>query len=257
MTWKIINISNPGTSIKFGSDDMDKLSNLLSGTDVDDITINSDWVFRNGKFALRDSNNSHSYIFSTGDISSNITINIPALTSTSTLSFLEVAQNYTALQTIQKDAMPNFALYRNATLANGSRVGFHLDINSSTGTRRTFGKIYAEQESGTNAAEYGAIAANALINGSDQNILYVNGTTLFFGATNEGCFSLSGQTGSHTWTLPDINTALVGKKHNDYIDLKEIAEPGSPDSGYVRLFIDEDDGLTKVKRSNGDVVIVE
>lgn len=43
----------------------------------------------------------------------------------------------------------------------------------------------------------------------------------------------------------------------DYIDLNAIAEPASPSSGYVRLFMDTADSKMKIKRSNGDVVIVE
>jgi hypothetical protein len=44
MVWKYINISNPGTSIKFGSNDMDKISQLFSGVDVDDVTIIADVI---------------------------------------------------------------------------------------------------------------------------------------------------------------------------------------------------------------------
>jgi len=257
MTWKIVNISNPGTSIKFGADDTDKINKGFSGIDVDDYDINSDWVFRNNKFKLRDSNNTNNFIFSTGDITSDITITVPAVSVNPTLAFLEVAQNYTALQTIQKDLMPNFTLYRNNTLSVGSRVGLHLDSNSSIGTRRTFGKIYTELESVTNAAEYGAIAANAIINGADQNILYVNNDSLFFGTGSMVHFSNGGLSSPRTYTFPDASTLLVGQKHDNYIDLKAITEPSSPSSGYVRLFIDSDDGLTKVKKSNGDVVIIE
>ena len=43
----------------------------------------------------------------------------------------------------------------------------------------------------------------------------------------------------------------------DYIDLNPIAEPASPSSGYIRLFMDTAENKMKIKRSNGDVVIVE
>jgi hypothetical protein len=42
-----------------------------------------------------------------------------------------------------------------------------------------------------------------------------------------------------------------------YIDLKAFSEPASPASGYIRLFIDSSDSKIKIKRSNGDVVIIE
>ncbi len=44
MTWKIINISNAGTSSQFGSDDLDKVSRIFSGQDVDDLTIVADTI---------------------------------------------------------------------------------------------------------------------------------------------------------------------------------------------------------------------
>jgi len=53
------------------------------------------------------------------------------------------------------------------------------------------------------------------------------------------------------------NTFSAAQKMDNYIDLKAISEPSAPASGYIRLFIDSGDGKTKIKRSNGDVVIVE
>ena len=53
------------------------------------------------------------------------------------------------------------------------------------------------------------------------------------------------------------NTFTAAQKIDNYIDLKAIAEPASPASGYIRLFIDTADGKTKIKRSNDDVVIIE
>jgi hypothetical protein len=43
----------------------------------------------------------------------------------------------------------------------------------------------------------------------------------------------------------------------DYIDLNVIAEPASPSSGYIRLYMDTADSKIKIKRSDGTVVIVE
>jgi len=55
----------------------------------------------------------------------------------------------------------------------------------------------------------------------------------------------------------DDITILSDWKHDNFVDIKAITEPSSPVSGYVRLFIDSADGLIKIKKSNGDVVIVE
>jgi len=43
----------------------------------------------------------------------------------------------------------------------------------------------------------------------------------------------------------------------DYIDFNQITEPASPSSGYIRMYMDSADAKLKIKRSNGDVVIVE
>ena len=49
----------------------------------------------------------------------------------------------------------------------------------------------------------------------------------------------------------------VDWKFDHFVDLKAVAEPTTPASGYVRFFIDSADGLIKIKKSNGDVVIIE
>ena len=45
MVWKKVNNSDSGTSTKFGGNDVDKISDLFSNVDVDDVAINSDWKF--------------------------------------------------------------------------------------------------------------------------------------------------------------------------------------------------------------------
>ena len=212
MTWKILPSPSSGSSSKFGGVDMNKLSNLLSGVDVDDVSVSTDWEF---------------------------TLN----------------------------AMPNLIAYRAGILSNGDRIGAHLDGKNNLGTRKTFGKIYTEIEDRINGTEDSAIAANALVGGADKNIFYVNKTQLFWGDSPQPSFSTSGLTGSRTYTLPNATTKLAGtttfntftqpQTVENYLDLKEMAEPASPATGYSRLYRDEDDGLVKVKHSDGDVVILE
>jgi len=55
----------------------------------------------------------------------------------------------------------------------------------------------------------------------------------------------------------DDVTINVDWKHDHFIDLKAVAEPATPASGYVRFYIDSADGFLKVKKSSGDVVIIE
>ncbi len=45
MTYKIANISDPGTSTKHGADDLDKIAKLLSAQASDAVEIISSWKF--------------------------------------------------------------------------------------------------------------------------------------------------------------------------------------------------------------------
>ncbi len=46
-------------------------------------------------------------------------------------------------------------------------------------------------------------------------------------------------------------------QHENYIDLKAIAEPASPASGYTRVYVDSTTNMLSLKKSNGDVIILE
>ena len=45
MTWKKVDNADAGTADVFGGNDLDKVSDLFSGVDVDDVAINADWDF--------------------------------------------------------------------------------------------------------------------------------------------------------------------------------------------------------------------
>ena len=45
MTWKKVNNADAGTSTLHGGDSTDKISDLFTGIDVDDVIINADWDF--------------------------------------------------------------------------------------------------------------------------------------------------------------------------------------------------------------------
>jgi hypothetical protein len=65
VVWKKVNNADPGTSTKFGGNDLDKISDLFSGTDVDDLDINSDTAFRQDKLQVRNSANTFGSKFRT------------------------------------------------------------------------------------------------------------------------------------------------------------------------------------------------
>jgi len=43
MVWKQVSNADGGDTDHFGGNDLDKISQLLTGTDVDDVVINVDW----------------------------------------------------------------------------------------------------------------------------------------------------------------------------------------------------------------------
>ena len=45
MTWKKVENEDAGTADVFGGNDLDKVSELFSGIDVDDVSIGTDWDF--------------------------------------------------------------------------------------------------------------------------------------------------------------------------------------------------------------------
>jgi len=145
MTWKTVVNADAGDADHHGGDSLDKVSNLFSGVDVDDVDVNSDWTFRSAKLNIRNPANTFSYnIVGAALTGSNKTLNSPLITGTDTLASLGIT-----------------------------------------------------------------------------------------------------------------NVFSVGQKFDNYQDIKAISEPSSPSSGYVRFFIDSGDGLIKIKKSNGDVVILE
>lgn len=92
MVWKKLTNygSSPGDATHYGGDDMGKVSGLLNGdTTIDSVTIDSNFTFKTTRFRLRDSDNSHSHIFATPNVSEDKTINIPQLTGTSDTMVME------------------------------------------------------------------------------------------------------------------------------------------------------------------------
>ena len=55
--------------------------------------------------------------------------------------------------------------------------------------------------------------------------------------------------------MPDIGSVI--NMNISMGNLQAIAEPSSPPSSNMILFLDSADGKIKIKRSNGDVVVIE
>jgi hypothetical protein len=77
-TFKVLNISDPGSSTRYGGDDLDKITKYLNGTNIIDPVgpIDTETIFKSNKLILRDLSNQVNIhiITSTETISSSITI---------------------------------------------------------------------------------------------------------------------------------------------------------------------------------------
>jgi hypothetical protein len=109
LVWKKVNNADAGTSTKFGGNDLDKVSDLFSGVDVDDVDINSDFTTRSGKRKLRNPANTFDYIEATSAIVADRTVTEPLLTGDDTRVYQAHSQALTN-KTIDLDlnTLPHF-----------------------------------------------------------------------------------------------------------------------------------------------------
>ena len=58
-------------------------------------------------------------------------------------------------------------------------------------------------------------------------------------------------------TFSDTNTFTVPQKFDSYNEVKAIAAPGNPASGFARLYLDTADNKYKIKKSDGTMIDLE
>jgi len=86
MTFKVVNVSDPGTGTRHGADDLDKIAKYLNGVDIiDPAVINTDTIFRSNKLAFRDASNLFNIHIITSAETMNSTITIPTLAGNATM----------------------------------------------------------------------------------------------------------------------------------------------------------------------------
>src|SRR6476659_256633 len=92
MVWKKVINADSGDADHHGGDSLDKVSDLFSGVDVDDVDINCDWNYRSGKLNIRNPANTFSYNVVGAALAATRTLNLPLLTGTDTVSVTDLAQ---------------------------------------------------------------------------------------------------------------------------------------------------------------------
>ena len=181
MAWKQVSNADVGDADHVGGNDWDKLMQAFSGSDVDDFDIACDFTVRDDKFKLRDSDNSNSYIFSTGNLSADRTINIPVLTGSATLPFLELSNVFTVRQEIRLSAGNDefLTLYKNA-IETGINNIISWEGQDSAGNNTAYVQEYMNVNTNTNGAEEGAWALDMLDAGVNKNFVWFDPSGYYF-----------------------------------------------------------------------------
>lgn len=97
MTFKVVNISDPGTATRHGADDQDKIGNLLNGVNIiDPVIINTDFIFKNNKLTFRDLSDQYNIKILTSGETQSGSITIPTLNGNVTMLLDNDARLYDA-----------------------------------------------------------------------------------------------------------------------------------------------------------------
>ena len=120
MVWKVVNISDSGTSSKHGADDLDKVAKLFNGVDVDDVDINADFKFRSGKLQIANPANTFKYnILGSALTTVNKDLTLPLLTGDDTFTVNSLAQTLSNKTLDSSCVLPSTVVRTNATNAMG------------------------------------------------------------------------------------------------------------------------------------------
>lgn len=94
MVWKKVNNADAGDADHFGGNDLDKISDLFSGVDVDDLDFNADITVRKDKLKLSNTGNTFTTTLNSGEVTANRVIDLPTGGNT-TLTGIDSTQTLT------------------------------------------------------------------------------------------------------------------------------------------------------------------
>lgn len=227
MTWKQVSNADAGDADHFGGNDIDKISQAFSGTDVDDFDINCDFTVRSGKFHWRNPANTFSYDMVAAAIGATRTLNLPLLTGSGTIASLSgvVDQTFTERQIIKKDQESLFKLYRD-TNVNDNRWSIEFNGKDSASNETNYATLYGTILTNTNGSEDGAFSINVMQNGSTDEVLWVDGDGFFIKGGNQTNYvELVGDnlTADRSFWFPDISGDIpVLQDNNQWGDVQII-----------------------------------
>lgn len=150
--------ADAGTGTTWGGNDINYLDDYFDDVDITPkiARINTITQFRDNKLYIKDSDNSHSYIIRSGNISANRNVYFPVLGADDTWAFKGIDNSFTEAQTITKGQTDLFYLYRPSSTVN-DEVGILFLMNDAAANSTDYARIRARIEDNTNGSEDGEL----------------------------------------------------------------------------------------------------
>lgn len=214
--FKVIGIGDPGSSVMFGGDDLDKVNKILNGTDLLlNINFNNEVHFKSNKFVMWDFSNSFKIYWTTLTETANRTIGIPVLGGNRTLAFIDMpSQVFTTAQKVQA-ASEAVRIYNPTNVLN-SFVEYGYSLNNGatpTPTEVFLGGTRMNLIANTAGAETGEWSLETKAAGvlATRLYSYVGGNGgLILGNHQFLALDESGLTAARTFTFPNTSVQLTG-----------------------------------------------
>ena len=142
----------------------------------------------------------------------------------------EHANIFTEVQTIQKNTQDLLSIYRLSQTTLDS-IAVTFDAWSSTGAKRTYGRIRTRIEDPTNLSEDGNIHFELMSNGTLATSFIIHGNgNIFIGRNNRLVLTETGLTAQRIMTFPDITGKVaVDTFANLFVNKQKIQWNGSAD----------------------------
>lgn len=283
MTFKIVTITDPGTIIQYGAEDLSKVCKLLSGYDLstsEPVTIATSWTFNDSRLKINDPSNLHTYTVTgaAGLSLSNVTISIPAI-STSTDSFVLASQTIAwskvsktgshlgdiadvSISSVSTGQVPmwNGSAWANATPPGAAGGEANTYSNAGTGG---IGIILTK--SGINLP-FKSVKANSsmvsITNDAINNNVLVDIVPGNISITTKAQLPTTTVYNDQANTFGAFLQTFGGAvAHQNYTDISVITIPTTPAAGIGRLYMKQidsnNDGLFVLKKVNNVITEVQ
>ena len=282
MTFKIVTITDPGTIVQYGAEDLAKVCKLLSGYDLttsEPVTIATSWTFNDSRLKINDPTNLHTYTVTGGSgISSNVTISIPS-SATTTDSFVLASQTIAwskisktgshlgdiADVSISSPSNGQVPMWNGSAWANATPPGAAGGEANTYSNAGTGGIGITLTKVGVNLP-FKSIKANSsmvsITNDAVNNNVLVDIVPGNINITTKSQLpsSVIYNDQANTWGA-FLQTFGGAVAHQNYTDLSVITIPTTPSTGIGRMYMKQidsnNDGLFILKRVNGAITEVQ